>query len=514
MRPRLNSYKTRRDFLRSTAALTATALLSGRVEAEPSEVPQAKLAADPMRPQYHLLPARNWMNDPNGPIYFDGRYHMFFQYNPHAAVWGDMSWGHAVSEDMMHWTHLPVAMTPTPNGPDSFGCFSGSAIAVGSRVYFVYTGVRESTPDKVTIHDGSDKLQESQCLAFCDTETDPRLLRWTKRAEPIVAEPPTGLKITGFRDPSVWKQGSWFYMTVGSGIARTGGVVLLYRSKDLTNWEYLHVLTSGAWTGRPATNPCDSGEMWECPELFALDKGHVLIYSTEGKVFWQSGTLDEERMIFRPVKTGELDLGAFYAPKTQLDASGRRILWCWIPERRPEQQLRAAGWAGMMSLPRVLRLDNDGGLRMQMLSGFASLRGAAIEGQVVAASGEQRFVLRQANGELLSRPASGQGFELTMTYGGDSTTLLHLSYSPEKQRVTLDGTEIGPVLKGVAQVHIFVDGSVIELIVDEQVACTRRFYYASTVAPDINVRIAGRGTVTNAWAVRPISDDRLTTASS
>ena len=452
------------------------------------------------------------MNDPNGPIYIDGHYHMFFQYNPQAAVWGDMSWGHAMSPDMMHWTHLPVAMTPTPNSPDSFGCFSGSAITLGSRVFFVYTGVRESTPDRVTIHDGSDKFEESQCLAFCDAQADPKLQRWTKRSEPIVAAPPSGLKITGFRDPSVWKQGSWFYMTVGSGIARTGGVVLLYRSKDLENWEYMHVLTSGTWTGRSATNPCDSGEMWECPELFALGDGHVLIYSTEGKVFWQSGSLDIEGMIFRPRKTGELDIGAFYAPKTQLDASGQRILWGWIPERRPEQQLRAAGWAGMMSLPRVLHLDSDGVLRMQLLPGLASLRGAPIGGRT-STGGEYRLMLRQANGELLVTPALDQVFELAMTFSNDSTTLLHLSYSPEKQRVTVDGREIPLAFKTEAQIHIFVDGSVIELIVGDQVAYTKRFYYPSTIAPDINVQIDGRGAVTNAWAIHPISDDRLTTAS-
>jgi hypothetical protein len=267
---------------------------------------------------------------------------MFFQYNPQAAVWGDMSWNHAISPDMIHWTHLPVAMTPTPGGPDSFGCFSGSAMAVGKRVYFIYTGVRESTPDKATIRDGSDKLQESQCLAYCDAQSDPKLIRWIKLPQPIVPAPPPGLNITGFRDPSVWKQGDSFYMTVGSGIAKIGGAVLLYRSKDLRQWTYLHMLTSGTWNGRPAANPCDSGEMWECPEFFPLDGGHVLIYSTEGKVFWQSGALNPETMVFTAAKTGELDLGAFYAPKTQLDASGQRILWGWIPERRPEQQFSAA----------------------------------------------------------------------------------------------------------------------------------------------------------------------------
>jgi beta-fructofuranosidase len=127
---------------------------------------QKDLSQDPLRPQFHLLPARNWMNDPNGPIYINGQYHMFFQYNPKAAVWGNMSWAHAVSPDMIHWKHLPVAFTMTPGGPDAAGCFSGSAIAVTEqgrqRVYMVYTGVVRNKEHETVRNEG---FQESQCLA-------------------------------------------------------------------------------------------------------------------------------------------------------------------------------------------------------------------------------------------------------------------------------------------------------------------------------------------------------------
>ncbi len=133
---------TRRKFLAGVGAIGVTSVLPRGMWGQEGGI-EARLAADPMRPQFHLLPARNWMNDPNGPIYFKGRYHMFFQYNPQAAVWGDMNWNHAVSEDMIHWRHLPMAMSPTPGGPDSYGCFSGSAIAVGERVYVLYTGDAE-----------------------------------------------------------------------------------------------------------------------------------------------------------------------------------------------------------------------------------------------------------------------------------------------------------------------------------------------------------------------------------
>jgi beta-fructofuranosidase len=332
---------SRREFLSAAGAAAFVSVMPHPLTAQADAALESRLAADPMRPQFHLLPASNWMNDPNGPIYFGGKYHMFCQYNPQAAVWGNMSWYHSVSEDMVHWTHLPLAFVPTPGGPDAAGCFTGSAIAVGSRVYMVYTGV--SHPPS-----GIGGLIEKQCLAYSDDEN---LLHWTKMPGPIVAAPPEGMKTTGFRDPSAWKQDGGYFMTVGSGVAKEGGCVLLYHSPDMKTWTYEHRLTSGTSA---------DGDMWECPEFFALDGGHVLIFSTKGKAYWQSGRLDEKAMVFHPAKSGVIDLGAFYAPKTQLDAQGQRILWGWLQERRLEAEYRAAGWSGVMSLPRVLNLGADG----------------------------------------------------------------------------------------------------------------------------------------------------------
>jgi beta-fructofuranosidase len=465
---------------------------------------EAKLAADPMRPQFHLLPAKNWMNDPNGPIYFNGHYHMFFQYNPLAAVWGDMSWNHAISSDMLHWKHLPVAMTPTVGGPDSFGCFSGSAIAVGKRVYAVYTGTQKSDDTHATIRDGANNIQESQCLAWSD---DPNLVTWTKDPQPIVPRPPEGIETTGFRDPSAWRQGEGYYMTVGSGVAKMGGCVLLYHSMDLKTWEYLHPLASGEWNGKPTPNPCDDGQMWECPEFFPLDGGHVLIYSTLGKVFWQSGTLDQAAMKFTPHKTGLLDLDAFYAPKTQLDAQGRRILWGWIPERRSDAQMREAGWSGMMSLPRVMNLDSDGTLRVRVLPQAAALRDGAV--RIDRPAKGVQASLRQASGELLCTAPRDTSFSFTISNGSDE--LLRVEYSSSKHAFTAAGSEI-PLQPGDAPtLHAFVDGSVIELILGERIGFTKRFYYTGSSAPDILVRSDSIHTGMHAWKVKPISDNRLTT---
>jgi beta-fructofuranosidase len=512
---------TRRGFLGGAAAVVALAttpsgLLGQAADPNAAEdALQTKLAADPMRPRFHLLPAHNWMNDPNGPIYFNGKYHMFFQYNPAAAVWGNMSWNHAVSRDMLHWTHLPLAMIETPGGPDAAGVFSGSAIPVDMpgrktrRVYAIYTGVVKCAPEMETIR--GEKMRESQCLAWSD---DPLLERWTKDPTPVVARAPEGLKITGFRDPSVWRQGDWYYMTVGSGVDAVGGCVLLYRSpvkaetaETLKQWDYLHPLTQGDWDGKRTTNPCDDGEMWECPEFFALDGGHVLIYSTLGKVWWESGGLDEAAMKFVSKKKGLLDLDAFYAPKTQLDAQGRRILWGWIPERRPEAAMKEAGWSGMMSLPRVMSLDADGTLRLRVLPEVKTLRSRRLA-QEESRSGVLK-TLRAASGEVMCVGIKGKDFDFTMS--DDAGDLVKVSYSAKTHAMTADGKEIALDLNDVPSIHGFVDGSVIELILGERLGYTKRFYYAGP-APDVRVSAVGMGLIRmDAWTIAPISDNRLTT---
>ncbi len=353
----------------------------------------SRLSQDPRRPQFHLLPTHNWMNDPNGPIYFAGKYHMFFQYNPEAAIWGNMSWNHAISDDMLHWKLYPVVLTRTPGGPDAAGCFSGSAILTERgrkpRVYAIYTAVVRDKAHETVRNEG---LRESQCLAWSE---DPMLMQWTKLPQPVIPTPPDGLAITGFRDPSVWKEGDNYFLTVGSGIERVGGCVLLYRSKDLKDWEYVHPLISGIWNGRYTPNPVGDGEMWECPDFFPLDGGHVLVYSSMGRARWHSGILDKATMKFEAKTSGLLDLDSFYAPKTQLDAQGRRILWGWIPERRSQAEMIEAGWSGMMSLPRVLNLDSDGSLRMRVLPQAATLRRGPLE-----EGSNSAVTLKNATGEM------------------------------------------------------------------------------------------------------------------
>src|SRR5580704_5860105 len=186
----------RRDFLIKLIGATSVTVLSQCTLLHPllASVAPGNLAVDPRRPQFHLLPAANWMNDPNGPIFWNGSYHMFYQYNPNGAFWGDMHWGHAISPDMIHWRHLPVALAPTPGGPDADGVFSGTAAIRDGVVCMLYTGVVSAPQSEATIRDGAQSLRESQCFA---TSNDSELRTFTKQQVPVIAAPPTGMKVSG-----------------------------------------------------------------------------------------------------------------------------------------------------------------------------------------------------------------------------------------------------------------------------------------------------------------------------
>ena len=482
----------------------------------------AELAADPRRPQYHLLPAVNWMNDPNGPIYWQGQYHMFYQYNPNGAYWGDMHWGHAVSPDMIHWRHLPVALSPTPGGPDAGGCFSGTALSDGSgRVAMLYTGVVPAPENQATIRDGVHSLRESQCLAF---GAGADLTAWAKDDMPVIANPPEGLDVTGFRDPVPWKHRDAWLMAVGSGLRGKGGAVLLYRSTDLHHWQYLHLFAGGSGGGDQTPNPVDSGDMWECPDFFPLGGKHVLIHSTQGKAFWQSGSFDTDALVFHAERGGVLDSGSFYAPKTQLDLAQNRILWGWIPESRPEAEYRASGWAGLMSLPRVLTLDSSGDLRIETAAQVEKLRKTERKLNLTADEDKNRrllaeFRLEDCCGEIACSFQKGaQPTEISLV---SEQTMdqpwLTCRFDPSRPtEMQIDGktVSVGSTGNGQIQLRFFVDGSVIECFANSAAPLTKRFYYAGANAPALRVNVtAGWKNLSSLslWQFSPISSDRLTT---
>ncbi|HEX8872803.1 MAG TPA: glycoside hydrolase family 32 protein [Candidatus Acidoferrum sp.] len=512
---------SRRRFLQCLGASGALAASPGSLLALGTSVPdelvsQERLAADPLRPQFHLLPARNWMNDPNGPLFWKGQYHMFFQYNPHAAVWGDMHWAHAVSPDMLHWRHLPVALTPTTGGDDADGCFSGSAVVHEGAPTLVYTGVKSVAPAEATLRDGTHSFREVQCLA---TPGDVQLRTWQKLPAPVLL-PPRDPQLAGFRDPCLWRDGEFWYMGVGSGQYGVGGRILLYRSTNLHSWEYLHPLASGKRNDKQASDPVDAGEMWECPDFFALGKKHVLLYSTERKVFWEVGEYDRKELRFYGEQSGLLDHGAYYAPKSQVDARGRRILWGWIPETRAEADFNASGWAGCMSLPRELTLTGTGGLGMRVIPEAAGLRDQQFTtpGRVVPIADRvkalQRIQLRETAAEL-SFSFEPKPLRVELTDG--PTPLVSFSYDPSRTgrelQVNSETVHLPARGAGDHRFQLFFDASIVECFADDSLALTARVYRV----PNGGLRVAVPDEHINAltsfsvWPLRPVSSDRLTT---
>jgi len=502
---------TRRSFIELSAATAAASVLPKDFFGQES-VDAAlcrKLAGDPLRPQYHLLPAHNWMNDPNGPIFFGGRYHMFHQYNPQGAIWGNMNWAHATSPDMFHWHHEPIAISPTPGGPDQDGVFSGSAVLDNGKPAMIYTGVAppHSAAD-ATLRDGAHTWRESQCLAVAQ---DNQLRTWKKVAEPVISGPPAGLQVTGFRDPVVWREGDKWMLILGSGFRDKGGAILLYSSSDLRHWTYLHPLVDAPFSGKAAVNPVDTGDMWECPDFFPIGNKHVLLISTMGKVRWKVGTYADHR--FEPEREGVVDWGNYYAAKTMLDRNGRRILWGWISESRPDADLIKAGWAGAMSLPRVLSLSATNELETAVAPEVEMLRSAHVGSHEPETSPQNLRVVEEVRIQNLAAEvdlhlSNASEFRLRLHSGnGDFATI---ACSDRELTVNQTSARFTNIPHSSVKLHIFLDGSVMEIFVNESIAMTARVYQIPS--GPLRLKLEGDAKVLSigTWEIIPISKDRLT----
>jgi len=440
---------------------------------------------------------------------------MFHQYNPQSPVWGNMNWAHANSADMIHWQHEPIALSPTPGGPDRDGVFSGSAVLDNGAPTMIYTGVAPPASDKeATLRDGTHLWRETQCLAVAQ---DGALRSWKKLPDPVIVAPPASLVVTGFRDPYVWREGNDWMLILGSGTPHKGGSILLYSSPDLRRWTYLHPLVEGSSAKDKAVNPVDSGDMWECPDFFRLGDKHVLLVSTMGKVRWKVGTYINRR--FTPEKEGVVDWGAYYAAKTMLDANGNRMLWGWITETRPDTELIAAGWAGAMSLPRVLSLNSENELQTDVAPAAEQLRAAHTSITRDAAPATRHKILDSLRIHDL---AAELNFEL---HPKTDAVSIHLQSETGENFATISCTNksegrelsvntVAAPFSGAAgspvHLHAFLDGSVLEVFVNGTTSLTTRIYQIPSGALRLNIKGEVELAKLDLWQMTPISDDRLT----
>ncbi len=315
-----------------------------------------KKVEEAKRPGFHLSVQVGWMNDPNGFSYYNGEYHLFYQYHPYASYWGPMHWGHAVSKDLLHWRYLPAALAPDESY-DKDGCFSGSAVEMDDgRHLLMYTGVVEEE-----LPDGTKKGVQTQCVAIGDGVNYEKY-----EGNPVIDEGqlPEGGDRFEFRDPRIWKAEDGTYRCVaGNCDGDRDGQILLYSSKDALHWNFEKILLR---------NHDRFGKMWECPDFFELDGKQVLLTSPQdmlpqgfeyhngnGTVCF-IGTYDEETDTFHEEHNQAIDYGIdFYAPQTVLTPDGRRIMIGWMQNWDTcNLYTFKEPWFGQMSLPRELSVKN------------------------------------------------------------------------------------------------------------------------------------------------------------
>lgn len=394
----------------------------------------------PYRPQYHFSPREHWTNDPNGLVYFEGEYHLFFQYNPFGDEWGHMSWGHAVSPDLVHWRQLPVAL-PEQNGIMIFTgstvidernttgfCSGGRACVVG-----IYTG---HTPPA-----GAQPALQTQNLAY----SNDRGRTWTKYS----GNPVLDLHMSDFRDPKVfWSdQARQWIMAVSMP---NDHKVQLYGAADLKHWQRLSEFGPAGATGG----------QWECPELFELPlegansetrwvlKVGVNPGAREGGSGEQYfiGRFDGTRFINDnpPALTLWTDYGKdCYCALTfnDLPASHAPVMLGWMDNWQYAAALPTQPWRGQMTFPRKLSLRRTA-------EGIRIIELPADELQLVRAPGPERIVqgLQQTTGstfELWSRMPLGSAQQVgwKLLAGAGAYTLI--GYDRRAHHLFIDRTHSG-----------------------------------------------------------------------
>jgi beta-fructofuranosidase len=444
------------------------------------------------RPRHHITPAVGWLNDPNGLSCVDGRYHVFHQFNPDATTWGPPQWGHLSSNDLVQWTRQGIALTPTA-GPDAGGCWSGCVVSDHGLPTAVYTGVQP--------------LDDGWTQTVCLSRGDEALRSWYRdAASPVVAGPPPDYAALGFRDPFVWHVGDGWAMVVGSGTRSRGGSALLFTSGDLVHWQYVGPILEAADLDR-SLGPM--GLIWECPQLVPIGDRHLLLYS-----LWDEdrpdprgysmpelhhsvailGEFDGRR--FLPTSVERFDHGPdHYAPAVLREPDGRLLVWGWSWEALTDAGRAAQGWAGALTLPRVIGIDSDR-LTIDPAPELLGLRGHHVEIRSVTLGPGRPSISLPLAGDVLDieatfRAGGAARFGLLVRQTPDGHEQTVISYDPLARLLEVDRTRSSVMREAVGDIHaapleldpggeldfrVIIDRSVVEVFANRRRVITTRVY--------------------------------------
>lgn len=430
------------------------------------------------RPQIHYTPAANWINDPNGMVYADGVWHLYYQYNPYGNDWGNMSWGHATSRDLIHWQEKAVAMTPNEYGD----IFSGSAICDSDNVAGFGSGAI------VAFYTANGEHQQ-QCMAY---STDGGETFTQYAGNPVIPN----RELSDFRDPKVFydEASSQYVMALAKGWDCS---IDFWGSKNLTSWTKLSEF-------RIANERCNRGQ-WECPDLIRLPYNggykYVLIVSTNpGGPVSGSGT-----MYFTGEFNGTdfeadaqdyplwLDSGSDnYAGVTWSNVGdGRSIYLGWMNNWNYAGSVPSSPWRSAMTLPRELslvELDGQPVLSSSVVSEFAGISGELREASSGVCTGGEAYEMIVAldpsvNTEFKVGNSIGEYIGVKVNSGAGKVILSRTSASGDTSFNGLFGipsmSASYDTSKNTLVLHIYVDRSSVEIISEDGLTVLTALVYPS-----------------------------------
>lgn len=444
---------------------------------------------DYLRPIYHAIPNSVWTNESYGLLYFNQKYHLFFQKNPNGPYLYFMHWGHLTSTDLVNWKEEKIALAPGAN-LESFGIWSGCSIfdKAGQPQIF-YTGVNGNwaSINKAIPADSS-------------------LVDWNKsNSNPIIERAPTKYPNLDFRDPFIFESNGYYYMIIGSGKpSNLGGMLISYKSKDLENWQLID----------PIFEQAETGIFWEMPTMVKFDDSNYLLTvtpvptsSSPANTLYWLGNFKNDKFI--PINKKPLNLeilnGNLLSPSFGLDKYKNPIYLGIIPEERDVTAQIKSGWRNVFSLPRAVRLLQDSTIGHIPHPNLCSLRSNLKLPKV--------GILKQ--GMTNNIEIGGTHLELEFNIQADSASIFtillfknltnseqtKLSFDLQKNTIELDRTAssllypIKNILraeyvmnhKEVINVRIFLDGSLIEVFVDNIVVFSARVYPSSPESNKIDI---------------------------
>ena len=468
---------------RSETAAEALTRATAAVQAATS-----RAQADPARPIFHVTAPAQWINDPNGPIFYKGFYHLFYQLHPYSDQDGTKYWGHVRSRNLVTWEHLPIALAPS-NDLGEEAIWSGSCTINGKGEPMIfYTSIAR----------GKSAFDHAEQWA---ATSDDNLLHWQKSpANPVLSEALHGdRKIYDWRDPFVFHAGGKTFLVTGGHLAKAGqAAVNIYQAENplLTHWQYRGVLFQ-----------VPDAPTAECPNFFQLGDRWVLFVSPYGKVQYFIGDFDLATCRFRPRTHGFLDYGPnFYAPNTMLLPNGRRLVWGWVngfPSGR--------GWNGCLSVPRDLSITRDGQLRQVPAPELTRLRGKPVGSRHVHPENQdQTFPLPESNSlEILAEMDLHQGKKvgLELKSGRSDSKPVEITFDGT-QLTVMDVKTAWPVAGGTSKLklRVFVDRSVLEVLANDIVSVTKTIVPLDS-APVLNLQCDPGGArlkSIQAWPMRTI----------